>query len=469
MKFTIAKVPHHATTMTFLTKEEAASSKIPDFDADKKDITVRYVGKKAVILCGLGARDAVTSGVIRSAAAAGIRKALSKKRSDVSVVVPSSIPTGANGNLWASAALEGVILGAYSFVKYKKEKGTPLSAVELCGDRVQPRESDRILAVCECVNYARDLVNENAHIANPEFLVREARGLAKAGGMTMTVLDEKGLQRKGLGLLAAVGQGSPFPPRLAIIEYRGSRSSKDKTAIVGKGITFDSGGQNLKPTGHIETMRQDMAGAAAVLGVMKAIGMLKPKVNVVGVCPFAHNAIGEHSYFPGDVYKAYDGTTVEIESTDAEGRLILADAIAYCKDAFSPSRIIDLATLTGGILASLGTVVAGLFSNNDDLAGRLFAAGEETNERLWRFPLYREYIDSIKSDIADLRNISSFKKGWASSITGAAFIGMFADKTPWAHLDIAGTAFNEESARGELPQFATGFGVRLLLKFLGVE
>jgi leucyl aminopeptidase len=452
--------------VSFLTKEEALSSKVIDFEAGKKDVTVRYDGKKAVVLCGLGPIESLSAGIIRSAAASGIRKALSLKRSEISLVIPAS--AGNVPHPWRPM-LEGAVLGSYSFVKYKKEKGTQLSALELCGEGLAQREAGRVLAVCECVNFSRDLVNENAHVANPEFLVRQARAVAKKGGMKVRVLDEHDLQKKGLGLLVAVGQGSPFPPRLAFIEYRGNPSSKDKTAIVGKGITFDSGGQNLKSTGHIETMRQDMAGAAAVLGIMKAIGELKPKINVVGVCPFAHNAIGGRAYFPGDVYKAYNGTTVEIESTDAEGRLVLGDAIAFCKDTYGPSRIVDLATLTGGILVSLGTVAAGLFSNDDECADVLFTAGEETGERLWRLPLYEEYADSIKGDIADLRNVSSFKKGWASSITGAAFIGAFAGKTPWAHLDIAGTAFNEEGARGELPQFATGFGVRLVLKFLGVE
>jgi leucyl aminopeptidase len=466
MKFAVSKVPRLQTVLSFLTKEDALSSQIPDFEAEKKDLAIRYNGKKALVYCGLGPKDEMTAAIVRSAAASGVRAALAKKRREISVVAPDSAarPSG----LWA-AALEGAALGAYSFVKYKKEKGAQLESLELCGERIPSRDAGRVLTVCDCVNFARNLVNENAHIATPEFLVREARSVAKSGRMRVTVLNEKDLQRKGLLLLSAVGQGSPFPPRLALLHYRGNPSSKETTAIVGKGVTFDSGGQNLKPTGHIETMRQDMAGAAAVLGVMKAIAALRPKINVVGVCPFAHNAIGGRAYFPGDVYTAYDGTTVEIQSTDAEGRLILADAIAYCKYIFRPSRIVDLATLTGGILTSLGTVAAGLFSNDDDCARRLFDAGEQTAERLWRFPLYEEYRDSIKGDIADLRNVSSFKKGWASSITGAAFIGAFAGETPWAHIDIAGTAFNEESARGELPQLATGFGVRLLLKFLGVE
>ncbi len=464
MKLTISKTAHFQTQIVFLTKENTAG--VPDFEAEKNGVTVRYDGKKAFIYCGLGEADKVTAATIRAAAGTGIRLALALKRTDVSVTVPRS---GRHVRDHSTPAIEGALLGGYAFTKYKKEKGRAVSSLELVGDGIPQRDALRIVSICECVNFSRDLVNENAHVAHPEFLAGSALSIAKSGNLAVEVLTEKEIEKKGLRLLAAVGQGSEYPPRLVVIEYRGNPGSRDSTAIVGKGITFDSGGQNLKPTGHIETMRSDMAGSAAVLGVMKALAGLKPRINVVGVCALAHNAIGEHAFFPGDVYAAYNGTTVEIASTDAEGRLVLADAIAYCRETRKPSRIIDLATLTGGILTSLGTSVAGLFSNDDDLAKRLFAAGEESGERLWRFPLYDEYAESIKSDIADLRNVSSFKKGYASSITGAAFIREFVGTTPWAHLDIAGTAFNEEPAQGEVPQFATGFGVRLLLKFLGVE
>jgi leucyl aminopeptidase len=210
-----------------------------------------------------------------------------------------------------------------------------------------------------------------------------------------------------------------------------------------------------------------MAGAAAVLGVMKSLAVLRPKINVIGVIPAAHNAIGGNAYFPGDVYNSYSGKTVEIWSTDAEGRLVLADAISYCQDKFKPTSIIDLATLTGGVLYALGDFVAALFSNNDKLANDLFNAGERTGERMWRLPLYKEYCESVKGDLGDLRNVSKLKKGYASSITGAAFIKEFVNNnTPWAHLDIAGTAYNEGQPHGEVPAYATGFGVRLLLDYL---
>jgi leucyl aminopeptidase len=383
------------------------------------------------------------------------------KRAAVSLMMPDLC-----GKAGESAALEGAILGSYQFDKYKSEKKPALEKIECVGSSLTASQTHDIETACSAALYARDLTNENASVMTPARLALEARALGRTGKLKITVLDEKTIDKKGLGLIKAVGQGSATPPRLIFIEYLGDKSSKKKTAIIGKGITFDSGGQNLKPTGHIETMRMDMAGAAAVLGTMKALAALKPKVNVIGCVAAAHNAIGQNAFFPGDIHPSYAGKTVEILSTDAEGRLVLADAVAYTVKNYRPARIIDLATLTGGILIALGDLVAGLFSNNDTLAKDLFASGEKTGERLWQFPLYQEYRDSLKGDLSDLRNLSKMKKGYASSITGAAFIQEFVGSTPWAHLDIAGTAWNEGSARGEIPQFATGFGVRLLVNFL---
>jgi leucyl aminopeptidase len=461
MKLKIAKTAHFSTHLLFRIKGE--SPVLVDFIADKGDVTVRYEANRAFIYCGLGAEADVTAAIVRSVAAQGIRKALQLKRGDVSIVVPSK--SGRGEEFWQSA-LEGAVLGAYSFSKYKSDKATALASIELVSETATPAEAQRALSLCEIVNYSRDLVNENAHIVYPESFAKEALAIAKKGRMKCLVLDEKAIEKKGLGLLVAVGQGSPYGPRLVTLEYRGDPKSRDLTALVGKGITFDSGGQNLKPTGSIETMRSDMAGAAAVLGAMQAISMLKLKKNVLGVCVLAHNAIGKRAYFPGDVYRSYSGKTVEVNNTDAEGRLILADAISYCKDMFTPSRIIDLATLTGGIITALGSTVAGLFSNDKKLSDDLFKAGERVNERLWAFPLYEEYSESMKSDIADLRNSSKKKKGWASSITGAVFIKEFVGDTSWAHLDIAGTAFNEDGENGEIVQGATGFGIRLLVDYL---
>lgn len=460
MSVKTANKPTHPTRLSFFIKGESAP--IPDFAGDAGETTVRYDGDGATIHCGLGERKSCAPAVVRAAAAKGIQQALAMKRDAVSLLLAEC--GDCLGEAGSRAAVEGALLGAYRFTKYKSEKPRALASVECVGGGLGPALARRIETVCDAVAYARDLVNENASVMTPEGLAREAR--ARGGKLRVSVLDEKQIAKQGLGLLEAVGRGSPYPPRLITIDYRGARASKDVTVIVGKGITFDSGGQNLKPTGHIETMRMDMAGAAAVLGVMKAIAAIGPAINVVGCCAAAHNAIGKNAYFPGDIYTSLAGKTVEICSTDAEGRLVLADAITYCLKKFRPSRIIDCATLTGGILLALGDLVAGLFSNDDRLADGLFTSGENSGERLWRFPLYQEYRDSVKGELADLRNTSKFKKGYAGSITGAAFIQEFVGETPWAHLDIAGTAFNEGGARGETPQFGTGFGVRLLVDFL---
>ncbi|MDD5675146.1 MAG: leucyl aminopeptidase [Chitinivibrionales bacterium] len=463
MKIILSSKAHHATIIKFMLADEAKRSPAPaiaDFKGEKDEVAVRYNGDRTIIYCGLGEKSKYSTLQIRAAAARGIQKAIDLKRGDVSLVSPQVLSRGE-----AEACLEGVLLGADKFTKYKSDKPKTPVLVEMVTK--SPRPVLRTLqAVCDGTLAARALVNENAHTIVPEYLARYARRICKAGKIACTVLDEKELARKGLGLIVAVGQGSPHPPRLIIMEYRGDKGTKNKTALIGKGVTFDSGGQNLKPTGSLETMRQDMAGGAAVLGIMQALGTMKPKINVVGIVPAVHNAIDGTAYFPGDIYKSYNGKTVEISSTDAEGRLILADAITYCQKHCAPSRIIDLATLTGAILVALGDTIAGLFCNNDELARALFNAGEKTGERLWRLPLYEEHHEIIKSDSADLCNTSKLKKGTAGSIAGAAFLEEFVENLPWAHLDIAGVAYNEKTARGEVPQFGTGFGVRLLLEYL---
>ncbi len=462
MKVTISKSAKNNTHITFLTEESKIKPK--DFEGKKDEITVRYKNKNTIIYCGLGKGNKCADTILRSAAAIGIRKAIDLKRKRVSIIEPKIKDLK---KYPAIALIEGAVLGSYIFTKYKSEKPKTVTTAEVVSKNITKKEAKDIASVCESINYARDLVNDNANEIFPERLAEEALSIASlSDDITCTVLTDKEIKEKGLSLLYAVGQGSPYPPRLAILEYMGNPESKKNIAIVGKGITFDSGGQNLKPTAHIETMRCDMAGAAAVLGLMKALAGLKPGVNVTGVVPAAHNAIDSTSYLPGDTYKSYSGKTVEILNTDAEGRLALADAISYCIKNFSPTEIIDLATLTGSILSALGDTIAGLFSNNDALADKLFQSGEKTGERLWRLPIYDEHREAIKSDIADIRNISKLKKGHAGSITAAAFIESFVNNLPWAHLDIAGTAFNEGEVRGEVPKFGTGFGIRLLMDYL---
>lgn len=461
MKVKIVKSSNIDTQIRFITKEDAGA--IRDFKGESGNIAVIYDKKQTLIYCGLGEKKKVTTDTIRGAAAGGIKRAVDLKRKRVALIDPKP---GRAVDHSSVSCLEGALLGAYSFGKYKTEKPHGISLCEFVTAGISRHEADTVSAVCDCTFYARDLVNDNAHVTYPEQLAREARKIASSNSVSCTVLTEREISRKGLGLLEAVGQGSPYPPRLIIMRYSGNKNSKKQSAIIGKGITFDSGGQNLKPSGHIETMRCDMSGAAAVLGTMKALTILKPKINVLGVVAAAHNAIGAKSYFPGDIYKSHSGKTVEITNADAEGRLVLADAFSYVQKHYKPAEIIDLATLTGAILVALGDTMAGLFSNDESLSRKLFDAGEKTGERLWRIPVREEHEEAMKSDLADLRNTSKLKNGYAGSITGAAFLKEFIKEIPWAHLDIAGTAYNEGEARGEVPKYGTGFGVRLLVEYL---
>ncbi|MBI9078020.1 MAG: leucyl aminopeptidase [Desulfatibacillum sp.] len=463
MKIIRSKQAKYPTLLKFAFAGEIGD--VPDFKAKDGEVAVRYEQGFTVVYCGLGKREAMAPHKARTAAANGIRTVRKLERMGLSVILPQEVENKPDVEL---ACVEGLYLGAYEYTEYKSEKPKQLRTCQLVGATAPTKKINDIIAACQAACYTRDLVNDNADAIFPERLADEARQICRQEGFTVTVLTEIMMEKKGLGLIHAVGRGADRPPRLIIMQYKGAPDKPEKTAIVGKGITFDSGGQNLKPSGSIETMRDDMSGAGAVLGVMKALAEIKPAINVIGVLAAAHNAIGAKAFFPGDVYKSYLGKTVEIGNTDAEGRLVLADAVAYCEKNYHPTEIIDVATLTGGILIALGTTVAGLFTKDDAMADRLFAAGEDTRERLWRFPLYQEFYDAMKSDRADLCNTAKLKKGYASALTGAAFIGEFVTETPWAHLDIAGTAYNDGSPKGETPQFGTGFGVRLMLKYLGV-
>jgi leucyl aminopeptidase len=462
MKAARVKKPTADTQIVFVFDDKAKDW--PDFEAKADEVAVRYEGDKTLVLAGLGKRSEFALNLIRSQAARAVAKAAKLKRKKVCLFGPDT-PGDKKAN--HAACLEGALLGAYAFSDHKSEKPKAVEDIQLADFELSSGQVKDILAVCNAVCLARDLVNGNAHDIYPERLAREALKLA-GDSIKVKVLDEKQLKKEGLSLISAVGQGSEYPPRLIVMEYAGAGSKAGKSAIVGKGVTFDSGGLNLKSNEGMLTMRMDMAGAAAVLGIMKALAAIRPAVNVVGVIGAVQNAMDAKAYFPGDVYPSYAGKTVEIINTDAEGRLVLADAVAYCRKNHSPERMVDFATLTGACVIALGETVAGVISNNDKLYDELFAAGEAVWERVWRLPLYPEHKKAMKSEIADLRNLAKFKRGHAGAITGGAFIAEFVEETPWAHVDIAGTAFNESSPRGEVPKFATGFGVRLALKWLGV-
>ena len=318
-------------------------------------------------------------------------------------------------------------------------------------------------ALLDGVFFARDLVSEPGNILHPDEYTKRLVKLKKIG-LKVTVYNEKKLKKIGCNALLGVGQGSIRGSYLVTIEWKGNKTKSKPLAFVGKGVCFDTGGISLKPARFMEDMTYDMAGSAVVVGLMKNFALKKAKINAVGVVGLVENMPGSNAQRPGDVVKSYSGKTIEVLNTDAEGRLVLADALTFTEKKFKPNFIIDLATLTGAIIVSLGSEYAGLFSNDDKLSKNIFDAGEKVGEKVWRLPLHKNYDKLLKSKIADIQNINYV--GGAGSTTAAQFLQRFIiNKTPWAHLDIAGMAFSKYA--GALnPGGATGYGVRLLNKFV---
>lgn len=435
--------------------------KAGDFKGKSEEVLCHYPTKgeeKRLILVGLGKEKELTKEGIRISFAKAIQS-IKAKIKNVNVQVPETDVL--EEKEIATAVIEGVLLAAYVFDGNKSEKEKTISQATFIGANAEVLRRCQI--ICKNVWYARELIIRNADEVTPQFLGEQAKEIAKHfSTMKATVWGRKEIEKQKLHLLAAVGQGSETEPALITLEYKGAPESKSITALVGKGVTFDTGGLNLKPTGSIETMRDDMSGAAAILATLSAVAALKLPINLVGVIAATENAIGPKSYKPGDVFSSHSGLKVEITNTDAEGRLILADALSYVQKHYKPERIIDIATLTGGAIIALGEEVSALMTNDDQLAEQLIRAGESTYERLWRLPLYKEYNDLLKSKIADFKN-SGVRK--ASPIQGGIFLLKFIKECKWAHIDIAGTAFPDQQKSYHSIQ-ATGVGVRLLTAFL---
>jgi leucyl aminopeptidase len=440
-----------------------------DFTAKAGEILFSYHDKlpeKRVIFLGLGEKKEADKEQLRKAAALLTQFCIKKKISSLNFFVPEEADKEQ-----LQAILDGFSMANYSFDALKRESlkdnsSTLLKKVFLFGVKKEMQSAiDRHHKLMESVNLVRDLVNGNADDVQAQSLALLAKDLAKKfPSIQCKVLGQKELEKEKMGLMLAVNRGADQDPCCIILSYFGDPSSKDLTALVGKGITYDTGGLNLKPTGSIETMRVDMAGAAAVLGTMQVIASLKLKKNVIGVIAAAENAIGPKSYKPGDVYISHSGKSVEISNTDAEGRLVLADAFSYIQTYYSPTRIIDLATLTGGIVVAIGEEASGLFSNEKKLVEKLQLAAEVTGEKVWQMPLFPEYRKALKSVTADIKNAAAGRK--ASPCTAAVFLQQFIHKgVSWAHLDIAGTAYISE-VNPYYPSFATGVGVKLLTVFL---
>lgn len=441
-----------------------------DFEAKLGETCLIYsteVVEKRVVLLGLGEEYELTQEKIRVAYGKVAKLCLEKKLTSANCVLPtiSELKT-IHIDLFLPALAEGFLSINYSFPKYgKKKKESLLTYINLYGivEKIAQPILSKTEAIFEGVFLARDLVNHNADLITPQYLVQVAQGLAKRfSSLKVTVFDKKTIISKKMGLIEAVSRGSEVDPRFIIVEHKGNPRSKDQTVLIGKGVTYDTGGLDLKPGKAMLSMKEDMSGAATVLGTMSVVASLGLKVNIVGVIPATENAIDGRSYKNGDVYVSFSGDSVEIGSTDAEGRLILADAISYSIKELKPSRIIDFATLTGAVVVALGNRCAGLFSNNDALAEALCDSGNLTGEDVWRLPLCEAYKEDCSSDIADIKNIG---KGSAGSIIGALFLEHFVKNTAWAHLDIAGTAYQNE-AKGYWPKYASGFGVRLMHAYI---
>ena len=422
---------------------------------------------KYVIAAGLGLKKNVNAESLRRAAALAAKKAVAVSQKAVTVALPLVLNDEA---LEAQAIAEGLLLAGYSFEKYKSGKKDSGIAQ---GIFVIPKKSDaavkkglklgQVYADAAC--FARDLVNEPPSRLRPEDFARIALEVAQKGkdaGVTIKVFDKKKIEEMKMGALLGVNIGSSEPPAFIHMHYKPAGASKS-VALVGKGITFDSGGLSLKPAESMETMKMDMAGAASILSVFKAIPALKPDVEIHGIMALTENMPGGKAYKPGDVLIAMNGKSIEVLNTDAEGRIILADALTYAA-RLNPDCIIDLATLTGACVIALGSLVAGAMGNSDEIFEALDKASRTTGEKLWRLPLVKDYQDGLKSPIADLKNISSIRRE-AGSIIGGLFLQEFVDNKPWIHLDIAGPAWTDREL-AYCKHGGTGFPVRTLLSYL---
>jgi leucyl aminopeptidase len=425
-----------------------------------------------LILVGLGKKDAKKKIDIEN-----FRRAIGKitriqeelKIKSYALQLPMPSWFGVDAEYLAEQAAQMIHIASYHFDTYitdPERKVIEDREITLAIDDLDKREIAKGVKngeiIAQSVNDARHWIDLPPSQIYPGSMVDKAKAIAKKHGMKFTSFSEKEINAMGMGGLAAVSRGSELDCELSIIEYKTSKKNAPTIAFVGKGITFDSGGLSIKPAVHMETMKEDMSGAAAVIATMDAIGALKPSVNVIGITPLAENLPSGKATKPGEIVRFYNGKTAEIKNTDAEGRLILADALSYAVEQYKPDAIIDVATLTGSCAHALGPFYCGLMSDDDALVEKINEASARAGDRVWRLPLHDDYKPAIKSAVADLSNIGS-QKYLAGAITAALFLQNFVDDTPWAHLDIAGVAFDVPDLPYYRTHSATGFGVRLLV------
>jgi len=443
-----------------------------DFTGEsKKTFIISTYGKlpaKRIMLLGMGKRNKADNNVLREVFGTAALKAKELKVRRFTVYRYWKQIQNHKVKAEAYVIIEGAILALYSFNKLKTGKKEKNTVSEIClFEKIRRNvmhvrndvRTGKVLA--DAANYTRDLQFEPSNEATPGYLEEEAKIIASENNLKCTILEKDELKKLGLNLILSVAKGSHEPPKLIILEYKSSKS-EDTLALVGKGITFDSGGISIKPSKDMDKMKYDMSGGAVVLGAMKAIGKIQPALNIIGIIPAAENLPGGLATKPGDVIRSYSGKTVEILNTDAEGRLILADALAYVAKNYNPDYIIDFATLTGACVVALGQHATGLMGNNRKLIERIKKASVKTGEKVWELPLWKEYSEQLKSDIADLKNIGG---KYGGAITAGAFLQEFVGKIPWAHLDIAGTAYDVDK-KPLFPKGPTGAGTRLILELI---
>ncbi len=429
-----------------------------------------------VIVVGLGEKKDLDASTVMRAAGAAARECVKLRARTVASILHGAGSGGLSAAESARRVTLGTILGCYEFNRLKTEdvKPNPIEVFRIVEVSSEKLDDIRIgisrgEIVGEAICYARDLVNEPSNIVTPSYLAEAARQIAEELGLECNILDRRGIENAGMGLLSAVARGAARDPYFIELRYlptdqvsenRPRREKLKKLALIGKGITFDSGGYSLKSHSAMSCMKDDMSGAAAVLAVMRAIGKLRPRKIVFGIIPATENVIGNQAIHPGDVFKSLSAKTVEVTNTDAEGRLILADAVAYAVKQ-GVDEIIDCATLTGACVTALGDEISGVFSNNQELANRLIAAGELCGEKLWQLPLYKGYKKRLKSDIADLKNSAGHAGG---AIIGALFIESFVGETPWAHIDLSSASIDKDTEIAR--KGATGVPTGTLIEYI---
>ena len=421
-----------------------------------------------VVITGLGKQQELSQDKVRGAIAKACRLLRQKEVSSIATTAQGAGIAGITPEGAAQAITEGALLGVYSFRRHitrEAEYGElkQLSIVSSDESELHALEQGchKGKVMAEATNLARDMVNEPANHMTPSHMAEMAKKLAETCGLDLTVLEREQMQELGMGALLGVAQGSRQPPKFMVLHYRGGDSNEVDVALLGKGVTFDSGGISIKPSAKMDEMKGDMAGGAAVMAAISAIAQLKPKINVMAVIPATENLPSENALKPGDILTAMSGKTIEIISTDAEGRLILADALGYVRK-FGAKFMIDVATLTGACVIALGKVCTGAFGNNQELIDRIITAGAEAGELIWQMPMYDQYKEQNKSDVADIKNVGGRDGG---AITAAQFLSEFAGDTPWVHLDIAGTSMTDKE-KGYLVKGATGVPVRTLVNLV---